>query len=190
MFASLSQVAEVRMGYPFRSRLEPDPAGRVAVIQMKDIDESDALHVGAAVRLNLPAVKKHHLIQEGDLLFRSRGRTNSAALVVGSVAATVLAAPMLLIRPTGVLPAYLHWFINLPATQALLAVKAEGTSVRMVGKATLDSLLVPLPSSADQLRIVDLAALVTREQGLMAQIAAKRKTLAEEILMRYVRDAG
>jgi len=33
-------LAEVQMGYPFRSRLEHDPQGDIAVIQMKDIDSA------------------------------------------------------------------------------------------------------------------------------------------------------
>lgn len=184
----LSQIAEIRMGYPFRSRLEHDPAGDIAVIQMKDIDESNLLHVEETVRLTLPNVKRHHLVQEGDVLFRSRGRTNSAALVVGKVAPAVLAAPMLLIRPKGVLPAYLHWFINLPMTQTLLGGRAEGTSVRMVGKAALEALPVPLPPPPKQMGVVELAALAAQEQHLMSQIAAKRRTLIDEMLMRYAQE--
>ena len=85
----LSELAEVQMGYPFRSRLEHDPQGDVAVIQMKDIDDANLLHAAEAIRIALPKGKTHHLLRPGDLLFRSRGRSNGAALVLEGISPPV-----------------------------------------------------------------------------------------------------
>lgn len=183
----LGQVASIRMGYPFRSRLEHDAMGAIAVVQMKDIDDASLLHVEDAVRVDLADVKEHHLIRQGDLVFRSRGRTNSVALVSADIGPAVLAAPMLLIRPVKVLPAYLLWYINLPAIQAALAAQAEGTSVRMISKAALEALEMPVPSQRTQQMIVEVSALAMTEQGLLAQIAQARKRLTDGVLMRYAR---
>lgn len=185
----LGHLASIRMGFPFRSRLEHDAAGAIAVVQMKDIDDANLLHVEEAVRVDLTDIKEHHLIREGDLVFRSRGRTNSVSLVSADVGPAVLAAPMLLIRPVDVLPAYLLWYINLPATQATLASQAEGTSVRMISKAALEALEMPVPSRRKQELIVEAADLATTEQHLMEQIAQKRKRLADGVLLRYARNA-
>lgn len=184
----LGQVASIRMGYPFRSRLEHDATGAFAVVQMKDIDDASLLHVENAVRVDLADVKEHHLIRRGDLVFRSRGRTNSVALVSADVGPAVLAAPMLLIRPIEVLPTYLLWYINLPATQATLAAQAEGTSVRMISKAALEALEMPVPSRRKQQLVVEVSELAAAEQGLLEQIAQERKRLADGVLMRYARD--
>ena len=186
----LGQVASIRMGYPFRSRLEHDATGAIAVVQMKDIDDASLLRVEDAARVNLADVKEHHLIRRGALVFRSRGRTNSVALVLADIGPAVLAAPMLLIRPMAVLPAYLLWYINLPTVQATLAAQAEGTSVRMISKAALEALELPVPSRRKQQLIVDVAALATAEQGLLEQIAQERKRLADGVLMRYARTSG
>lgn len=179
----ISELAEIQMGYPFRSRLEHEPEGNVSVIQMKDIDDANLLHSKDAIRVMLPDIKKHHLVQEGDLVFRSRGRSNSVALVASPLMNVVLAAPMLLIRPRHVLPAYLHWYINLQSTQMSLAAKAEGTSVRMISKAALEALELPVPDRKTQQLIVEAANLVNREQALLTQIAMKRKCLMERILV-------
>lgn len=181
----LGQVANIRMGYPFRSRLEHDATGAIAVVQMKDIDEASLLHVEDTVRVDLADVKEHHLIRSGDLVFRSRGRTNTVALVAADIGPAVLAAPMLLIRPVAVSPAYLRWYINLPATQAALADQAEGTSVRMISKAALEALEVPVPSRRKQQLIVEASELATAEQDLLGQIARERKRLADGVLLRY-----
>ena len=184
----LGQVASIRMGYPFRSRLEHDAMGTIAVVQMKDIDDASALHVEDAVRVELEDFKEHHLIRPGDLVFRSRGRTNSVALVSANIGPAVLAAPMLLIRPVDVSPAYLLWYINLPATQATLAAQAEGTSVRMISKAALEALEIPVPSRGKQQLIVEVSALATAEQCLLEEIAHARKRLADGVLLRYARN--
>ena len=181
----LHDVADVQMGYPFRSRLEHDPQGDVAVIQMKDIDDANLLHAEGAVRVTLPKGKTHHLLRPGDLLFRSRGRSNGAARVRSGIGTAVLSAPMLLIRPNRVLPDYLCWFINTPAVQAQLAAHAEGTSVRMISAEALKALDVPLPTRSMQERIVQAAALAEQEQALMARIAIQRERLITHILMQH-----
>ena len=181
---NLGRLAEVQMGYPFRSRLEHDPQGDVAVIQMKDIDDTNLLHPEEVIRVALPKGKTHHLLRGGDLLFRSRGRSNGAALVAEGIGPAVLSAPMLLIRPHDVLPAYLCWYINAPATQAHLAALAEGTSVRMISAEALKALDVPLPSLAAQQRIVQAAALAEQEQMLLARIATLRQRLTTHMLMK------
>ena len=185
----LGQVASIRMGYPFRSRLEHDAAGAIAVVQMKDIDDASLLHLGGAVRVSMPDFNEHHLIRRGDLVFRSRGRTNSVALISEDVGPAVLAAPMLLIRPVEVLPAYLLWYINLPATQASLAAQAEGTAVRMISKAALEALEISMPSRSKQQFIVEVSELAATEQKLLEKVAREKKRLADGVLMRYARNA-
>ncbi len=181
---TLGDLAEVQMGYPFRSRLEHDAEGDVSVIQMKDIDDANLLNAEDTIRVKLPKGKAHHLLRPGDLLFRSRGRTNGAALVQSSIGSAVLAAPMLLIRPHGVLPEYLCWFLNAPAAQVQLASLAEGTSVRMISAEALRMLAVPLPPPAAQARIALIAALADQESMLMSRIATLRQRVTQHVLMK------
>jgi restriction endonuclease S subunit len=185
----IDQLAEVQMGYPFRSRLEHDPQGGVAVIQMKDIDDANLLHVEEAIRVTLPEGKAHHLLRAGDLLFRSRGRSNGTALVPDGIGPAVLSAPMLLIRPHGVLPAYLCWYINAPATQAQLATLAEGTSVRMISAEALKALEIPLPPLATQQRIAQAAVLAQQEHALLQRIATLRQRLTTHHLMKLAQES-
>lgn len=185
MNVALGDVAEVRTGYSFRSRLELDADGDVAVIQMKDIDDSNLLHSEHLARIPMPDLKDRHLVQEGDLLFRSRGGSNLASLVATFPGRAVLVAPMMLIRPRSdaVVPAYLQWFINLPATQGALAAQAAGTDIKMIGKAALELLAVPLPPLAVQRLIVEIAQLASRESRLMQELIGRRKALTTRILM-------
>lgn len=191
MKSLLLDIAEVRMGYSFRSRLEVDTEGDVAVIQMKDIDDTNLLHPEGLARIQMPDLKDRHIVQEGDLLFRSRGESNSVSLVAGSLGRTVLAAPMMLIRlkVDVIEPAYLQWFINQPGTQSTLASQAAGTAVKMIGKAALEQLEVAVPPLDDQRRIVEIGQLAAREAQLMRELMGRRKALIEGILMRKAQDA-
>lgn len=189
---SLGDLAEVRMGYSFRNRLEPHAAGDVVVIQMKDIDESNLVHVKGLVRVQMPDLKGHHLVRPGDLLFRSRGSTNSAALVGADLGRAVLAAPMLLIRPAtdAVDPAYLQWFINHAATQAGLASQAAGTAVKMIGATSLAGLPVTVPPLATQRHIVEAARLAARESALFDRLKERRRALIDSQLLRRAQQSA
>lgn len=188
MIRALGDIAEVQMGYFFRSRLEHDPKGDALVVQMKDIDETNLLQLDGAARVVLPRGKERHLLREGDLLFRSRGRSTTAALIPPRMPPAVLSAPMLLVRPTRVLPAYLQWFINSRVAQRALAGMAKGTLVAMISAKELRLLEVPIPSPDQQRNIAEIARLAQREQTLMAEIATKKEKLVEAVLMRRAKN--
>src|SRR5262249_31510148 len=154
-------IAEIRTGYSFRGRLEPHPAGTVSVIQMKDIDRSNSLQAEGMVRILAPKDFDKHLVRPGDLLFRCRGESYSAALVDHDLDHTITASPMMLIRPLKqtVDPAYLRWFLNQPSTHNALASVAAGTAVKIINKAALEKLSIPIPPMETQRRIAAVGKL-------------------------------
>lgn len=183
--AKLGQLADIAMGYSFRSRLEAASDGDLAVIQMRDLTDDNRLDPAALTRIELAEAKPRQFVRPGDIVFRSRGQTHTAVLIDQDPGPAIIAAPLLRIRPReSVLPAYLAWFINLPGTQAKLASRAEGTALRMIRKQSLAELEVPLPPLECQQAIVELADLATEEQRLMVRLAEKRKQYMDGILMQ------
>ena len=181
----LGNLADITMGYSFRSRLETASDGDLAVIQMRDLTDDNRLEPAALTRIELAEAKPRQFVRLGDIVFRSRGQTHTAALIDQDPGPAIIAAPLLRIRPReGVLPAYLVWFINLPATQAKLASRAEGTALCMIRKQSLADLEVILPPLKCQQAIVELADLAAEEQRLMTRLAEKRKQYMEKILMQ------
>lgn len=183
MNKKLAEVAEIRMGYSFRSRIEGAPEGNWSVVQMKDIDEDSRLHYEALVTIQADLGSPKQVLQKGDLVFRSRGQINTAALVDREIDQVLLASPLLLVRPKrDVVPQYLQWWINTPATQAALSELAEGTSVRMVSKESLQKLEVPVPSLEIQKAIAELASMAAREQELLAELSRLRRRWSDVVL--------
>jgi hypothetical protein len=119
---NLGSLTDVQMGYPFRGpRFEHDPIGGVTVIQMKDIDDTNLLHPETANKVCYPTAKPTTCLDRATSSSGRGGGATAPPWCGDGIGAAVLAAPMLLIRPTAVLPAYLCWFLNAPATQAQLA---------------------------------------------------------------------
>ncbi|HIF9160817.1 TPA: restriction endonuclease subunit S [Photobacterium damselae] len=190
MKVNLKKIASVQMGHSFRSKLEPDANGNISVIQMKDLTEDNRLNAQELVQITMQDLKEHHRVKHNDLVFRSRGQTNTAALIDQELNDAVIAAPLLRIRVENdsVIPAYLCWFINQPSSQAVLQSKAAGTAVRMIGKPALEDLEIVLPSLDVQKKIIEIYQLSINEQKLMNALAKKKRTFTESILMNLAMD--
>ena len=187
MATQLKNIADVQMGFSFRARLEPEQNGNVAVIQMSDLTESrQARHFSNLTTVDANNINHRHFVKRKDLVFRSRGKTTTTALINVKINRTVVAAPLLRIRVTNasVLPEYLCWFINQPASQAFLHRRATGTAMVMIGKSVLGDLEIPLPDLASQQKIAALAELSNKEQALMAKLAKAKANVIHRVLMR------
>ena len=186
----LKDIALVQMGLSFRSRIEPDTDGNVAVIQMRDLIE-DKLDYGNLMTVNINGINERHLVKYKDMIFRSRGKTTTATIINHELDRAVVAAPLFLIRATSkkVLPEYLYWFINQSSSQAFLHSRATGTAMIMIGKSALDALEIPLPNLKIQERIVTLADLLNEEQRLMRDLAEQKEKLVKAIQMRLITES-
>ncbi|TLU83908.1 MAG: restriction endonuclease subunit S [Chlorobium sp.] len=187
MSVEIKKIATVQMGYSFRSRLEVSKDGGVAVIQMKDLLDDNTVGCDELIKIDMDAVKDHHLVCKGDLIFRSRGLVSNAAILLEDPGMAVVAAPLIRIRitkPDRVLPEYLNWYLSQREAQVFLTSRAIGTAQKMISKEVLEDLEVVLPSLASQKTIVELASLSAREQRLLGVLADKRKRYISMALMR------
>lgn len=190
MKIKIKKLATVQMGYSFRSRLEVAEGGSVSVIQMKDLLDDNTVGCDDLVRINMEAMKDHHLARKGDLVFRSRGHVTTAAVLLDDPGKAVVAAPLLRIRvtkPDKVLPEYLNWYISQRDAQIFLTSRAKGTVQKMISKQAIEDLEVALPSLEKQKNIVELATLSTREQTLLHTLADKREQYISTVLMQFAK---
>ena len=190
MKLKIKQLATVQMGYSFRSRLEASRGGEVAVIQMKDLLKDNTVGCNKLVKIEMDRVKEHHLVQKGDLVFRSRGQITTAAILLEDPGKAVVAAPLLRIRiakPDKILPEYLNWYISQRDAQIFLASRAKGTVQKMISKQTVEDMEVYLPTLGKQQHIVDLANLSARECAILGMLAEKREQYISTLLMQLAK---
>lgn len=186
----IKNIATVQMGYSFRSRLETSTEGGVAVIQMKDLLEDNTVGCGELVRVDMDSVKEHHLVQKGDLIFRSRGQVTTTAIVIEDPGRAVVSAPLLRIRVSmldRVLPDYLNWYISQSDAQIFLTSRAGGTAQKMIGKETIEEMEIPLPTLEKQKNIIELSSLMAKEKELLHTIAEKRGQYITAILTQVAK---
>jgi len=186
MKLNLKNIATIQMGYSFRTRLDFMDQGQISVVQMKDLNDENCVDCKDLVLVDMNTVKKHHLVRPGDIVFRSRGQVTTAAILIEDPGPAVVSAPLLRIRvdQNVVLPDYLVWYINHPSSQALLASRAKGTSLKMISKQALESLEVTVPPIEKQRAIAELAALANEEQRLLKKIAGCRSYYISTRLMK------
>jgi len=186
----IKNIANVQVGYSFRSRLEVSKGGGIAVIQMKDLLDNNTVGCDELIMIDMDKVKDHHLVRKGDLVFRSRGLVSNAAILLENPGMAVVAAPLLRIRvtkPDRVLPEYLNWYLSQREAQIFLTSRAIGTTQKMISKEVLEDLRVVLPPMEKQKKIVELASLAAREQTLSSLLAAKRKQYISMVVTRFAK---
>ena len=83
MILQLSQIAEVRPGFPFRSSVEPDPAGDALVVQLRDVSREGGPDWPALLRTRLSGRKPFPFLQDDDILLFIGDLLESDGLDVG-----------------------------------------------------------------------------------------------------------
>jgi restriction endonuclease S subunit len=129
-------------------------------------------------------------VRSGDVLFLSRGQRPWAA-VVGELSLTCIVPSsfyILRVDQGRILPGYLAWFLNLPATLMALRSMMRGTNIPFISKSDLQDLQVPLPAMSTQGKIVSLNQLRMQERDLLHSLAEHRKDLINAVCMKLAKD--
>ena len=190
MTEKLKKLATISSGATFRSRIEASQAGNVRLIQMKDLGADNLVHLASCVRIEHPNPKPSQLAERGDIIFRSRGQSHTAALLNQAAASAIVAAPLFRIRAdqAQIQPEFLLWWLNQASAQAYFASRARGTMVQMISKQVLEELAVPLPALKQQARIANLFRLATREQQILENIKQSRALYTQAVLMQMTQE--
>ncbi len=184
----LGYIAKVTSGVTFRSRIDQFEDGNVTVIQMKDLGSDNIVHADSAICAYLDKVKESQTIRENDIIFRSRGQTNTAVFVNKNIENAVLAAPLLRVRidESKILPEYLFWYLNQPEAQTYFATQARGSQVRMIGKSDLDNMQILLPSLEKQRIIADIVKLSIHEQEILKKIQTTKNQYTRALITKII----
>ena len=167
------------------AKVVPNP--NALYLQQSDFDSRGELRDTA--QSTIAVANQKHLLAAGDLLLASKGNNNICVVVSKLEQQSVASPSFLVIRlcdKTSVLPEYVAWYINLPATQKVLAAQARGTSIMSISKATLGELEIPIPPIERQKKYIELSKLQKREQELYKTIADRRKQILEYKMIKNI----
>ncbi len=182
----LCSIADIQIGYTFRSKLINQNDSNICVVQMKDLSDGNIIDTGSLIKTHLDKTDERHLIKRNDLVFRSRGQNNTAAIMESGIQNAVLAAPLFKIRinKAEILPEYLLWLINNYASQIWLASRREGSHGGMISKKTLEELEVFIPSVEKQREILQIDKLQKKEEQITGRLQALKNRYYSNVLLQ------
>lgn len=182
---TLRNVCTVQIGYTARKRIRRAARDGILAVQLRDVPPNGSVDPAGLERLKVGTVPDRYMVGAGDVLFRSRGESNTACALDVRFREHILAMlPLFILRPKQqvVMPEFLAWAINRPRAQRHFDRYARGTNMRMIPRAVLTGLEIAIPALAVQRRIVALDILARRERTLTIRAAEKKRSLVTRIL--------
>ena len=178
----LYKLADIRVGYSFRTKIENDPLGDVRVLQISDIRNAAVLDPDTLPLVKWMVANAPPLLRRDDVVMPARG-DHYDALVIESDEPMVASGGLFAIEPKSevVRPDYLCWFLNQPESRNYMLKNRAGSSIPSLSRAVLGDLPVIVPSLETQQKILDLAQLWQHEQSLSQQLLANRQKMLDGI---------
>jgi len=176
MNRTLTDIAIVKAGHPFRGKILEDTEASTYVVQIRDIDNDGYIHWQQLIRTNITGRKSPDWLKKGDVLFAARGARNAAAFVGDIDKPTVCAPHYFLIQVTdkSVLPEFIAWQLNQENAQRYFANSAEGSAQMNIRRAVLEATPLVIPSIEKQIAIVGFDNKVKQEKRLLNDLIDNR----------------
>lgn len=178
MKTTFSEIAHFRTGVFEKSRA----FGSVYYLQARHFDATRQALPTVVPELDYSPKLEKHVLQKGDLLVVAKGFEHFAAVFEELNAPAVASSTFIVARVTrpDVLPEYLAWFINHPATQAKLSGAAKGTSMPAISISELANLEILLPDLPTQTKVMNVEKLRIQEKQLLHRIEWLRDAMREQ----------
>lgn len=165
--------------------------GSVALVPASAIGAGGQLDPSGLRRVmpELITYKPDDLLQEGDVLLIGKGNVNHAAVWPGSDEDTVASGTLYVIRPDAqqVLPHFLAGYLNSAQVRAWFAGHQKMGTVKVLGRAALNLLLVPVPSLHEQQRFVHFMHATHQAQVLLNDLAQAHTNMLNSVWAQFDR---
>lgn len=162
--------------------------GSALYLQANFFNEYGDLEKNIKPNLVLDDKSKHHLLQDGDVLFAAKGAKNFATVYKTHNGPCVASSTFLVIRikpemKDKIIPEFLAWFINNPRTQFWLKSKAIGTALPSISKGALMEMDVYIPNLEKQQAILKINSLRNLERSIQKQLTELREQNIQQLLL-------
>ncbi len=185
MKTTLGHIANIQTGIFAKTVSKGD----IVYLQAKHFTENGQLYSSLHPDLKADNVTDKHLLRHGDVLFAAKGTKNFAAWYESKNQPAVASTSFFVIRLTErtILPEFLVWFINHPASQKLLKGKAIGTSIVSISKSVLEELEISIPDLQTQKAILQITQLRNIEKTLMRKIETLREKQIQQQIINAIK---
>lgn len=158
--------------------------GDVALVQMRNVDQSTGVNWDEVQRIELPSKRAPAFLEAGDIIFTTRGMRNFA-LALNEVEGKAVCSPHFFVIRVGntnlITPPFLAWQINQRPAQEYFQREATGSHILNIRREVIENLPVAIPSLAMQRAIVEFAKAANDERTALARLIENRNHQLEAI---------
>lgn len=157
----LYEIADIRLGHPFRGTIKPDEKGDVQVIQVRDTEETGEINTSRIVKTILKTKKTPDWLQNGDVLFIAKGARHHSVLVENISERTVCSPHFFMMRlkpefKNIILPAFLCWQLNQQPVQRYFKATVEGSMYLSIRRKVLENVPIKILELEKQRQLIAL----------------------------------
>ncbi|WP_420331585.1 restriction endonuclease subunit S [Pseudoalteromonas shioyasakiensis] len=185
----LHELADIRLGHPFRGSIKQYADGTVNVIQVRDTEITGEINHDSIVKTNLKTKKQPDWLQNGDVLFVAKGAKHHCVLVENIKEQTVCSPHFFLVRLKPeyralISPNFLCWQLNQQPAQRYFKTTAEGSMYLSIRRQVLESVPIKLLEIEKQNRLTALHQCGVKEQKALKKLIQNRQQQLEAIALQ------
>lgn len=168
---------------------KPKGQGEIVYLQVKHFNEEGFLKTKLIQDLDLKDISRKHLLQNGDVLFASKGVKNFATVYEKHNEPAVASTSFFVLRLTTekLLPDYLAWYLNSITVQSALKSQAIGTAIPSISKQVLENLEIAIPSIETQKAVMQITKLRNTEKSLKKEIETLREKQIQQQIINAIK---
>ena len=184
---TIKDIAEVILGFTFRTTLKETDDGNIAVLQAKNITDNLLIDGDILVLTEIDKLRSNALAKNNDVVISSRGNFKSAVLHLGKSPVVASSSTYLLrLQTKDVLPEYLSIYLNSKYGQKQIKGRATGAVISALPKRSLESIEVNIPSLAKQRKAIKVYENNLRYQKLINQKLFLTNKINESLIHKLI----
>ncbi|MFC1612957.1 hypothetical protein ACFL23_01360 [Patescibacteria group bacterium] len=179
----LKEIAEIVVGYTFRSALQEQKNGEISVIQAKNVINNAYVD---DKKLSKIARRDYHTsarVKKNDIFITSRG-VFRAGFIDKEISDSIASSSMYILRlkDDKIKPEYLMIYLNSNIGQKAIQEKATGGAIKTILKKDLENIVVRMDDIETQNQIISLYKNNKRQQEMLS----KKKDLVNNIIQNVI----
>lgn len=182
----LSDIADIRLGHPFRGTVKQYDNGDVNVVQVRDTEATGEINQDTMVETVLNTKKQPDWLQNGDVLFVAKGAKHYSALVQKVLERTVCSPHFFVVRIKAelkdvILPDFLCWQLNQQPAQRYFKATAEGSMYLSIRRQVLENVPIKVLTLEKQKQLTAMHRCGVKEQKVLQKLIENRQQQLEAI---------
>ena len=175
----IKDIADIRLGYAFRGKIEDSPQGTVRVIQPKDVSLFD---VDTLTRISIEDIKTSGFLKKDDVLVTNRGSVKAFVFKGEDKIIASHGFFILTIKDKSILSDFVELYINSSSGQQSIKKVLEAMTIPALTRGLLENIEIPRLNLQTQKKLISIWQLQQKEIALTNQLIELKEKRFNQIL--------